>query len=185
MDALQDDIQDLNSQLLLIVSEPHEGAQILKLMEATPLVAQRIAQAGANGVGTAIRCRTPLVTFTALAEELLALDPRDWRGSGSMSVPQSLQDLTLYALRLAQRVAHVQPTVAELQFQLSRSSVEALARLPLKHLNPLCRRYGVLLRLRRAQQPQIWERLLIGDTCPGPLGFRIAQQTALLSLGNN
>jgi hypothetical protein len=183
MDALQDDLQELNAQLLLIASDPESGEQALKLLDANAAVTQRITQAGPNGIGTAIRCCAPLITFHPFAEEMLAVDPREWRSSTAPTIPDSLQELSLFALRLAQRVALSQPTVAELHFNLSRVATEGLGRLALKHFKPLSRRYGLLLRLRKPQQAQIWERLLIGDSCPGPLGYRIAQQTALLTLG--
>lgn len=185
MDILQDDLQELNSQLLLIASEPDSGEEMLKLLEASPAVSQRIAQASGNGLGTAIRCCAPLVAFNTPAEDLMASHPREWRSSPSTSIPEPLQELTLFALRFTQRLALAQPTVAQLQFNLSRVAAEGLARLPLKYLKPLSSRYGVLLRLRRPQHTQVWDRLLVGDSCPGPLGYRIAQQTALLTLGGN
>src|SRR5688500_16093902 len=107
MDAVQDDIQHLNEQLLLIASDPESGEHILKLMQASTPVIQRIAAASASAIGTAIRCRIPLVTFTAALEDLAVLNPHEWRTGLSMKTPATLetpaplQELTHFALEFA------------------------------------------------------------------------------------
>lgn len=183
MDALQDDIQHLNEQLLMIASDAESGERMLKLMQATAPVIQRIAQAGSNAVGTAIRCRIPLVTFTPVLENLAVLDPRIWRANTAVEIPEPLQALTHFTLEFAHNLVREHPTVAQMYFGLSRLAADGLGRLALKHILSLSRRHGVLLRLRAGDQPQLWDRLLIGERCSGPRAYRISQQMALLSLG--
>lgn len=183
MDALQADIQHLNEQLFLIAGEPTLGERALKLLEASPTVAQRVASASADAVGTAIRCGVPLVTFTSAVEELAILKPRDWRVGVASEVPMELQEFTRFALQFAQRLALLDSTVAQLHFGLTRMAAEGLTRLGVMHLLQMSRRHGVMLRLRLGDQLQVWDRLLIGERCRGPRAYRISQQAALLSLG--
>jgi len=183
VDSLQDDIQHLNEQLLLIASDPELGERTLKMLLASAPIIQRIVAASSNAVSTAIRCRIPLVTFTAALEDLAVLNPRAWRANSAVEIPVALQELTHFALEFAHDLVRAHPTVARMYFGLSRLAADGLGGLALKHLLTLSRRHGVLLRLRAADQPQLWDRLLIGERCSGPRAYRISQQMALLSLG--
>jgi hypothetical protein len=184
MDAIEEDVAHLNSEVLLIASDPAHGERILRLLGAHPNVIGRIASAGSKAVGTAIRCGVPLVTFTRKLDELLSAPSTDVHGSHAHDLPGSVKELTRTALHVAHRVALIDRTVAQLHFGFTPRACEALINLSVSRLLRLGDRHGLLLRLRTPDKVQVWERLLIGDRCTGPRGFRISQQAALLSLGN-
>lgn len=184
MDTTNEDIAFLNSEVLLLASDPEEGERILRLLGAHPNVIKRIAAAGSKAVGTAIRCGVPLVTFVPLLDELLGLPAVVLHGRTHHEVPAPLRRLTTTALHVAQRLALIDRTVAQLHFGFTPRMCESLKSLGISRLMHLSERHGVLLRLRTPEKPQVWDRLLIGDRCTGPRGFRISQQAGLLSLGN-
>jgi len=184
MDAIEEDVAYLNSEVLLIASDPEHGERILRLLGAHPNVVGRIASAGSKAVGTAIRCGVPLVTFTRKLDELLSAPSTDVHGPHAHDLPGSIRDLTRIALHVAHRLALIDRTVAQLHFGFTPRACEALMNLSVSRLLRLGDRHGLLLRLRTPDKVQVWERLLIGDRCTGPRGFRISQQAALLSLGN-
>ena len=184
MDAIEEDVAYLNSEVLLIASDPEHGERILRLLGTHPNVVGRIASAGSKAVGTAIRCGVPLVTFTKRLDALLCAPSSDLPGSFATDLPGSLKELTRTALHVAHRSVFIDRTVAQLHFGFTPRVCEALMNLSVSRLLRLGDRHGLLLKLRTPDKVQIWERLLIGDRCAGPRGFRISQQTALLSLGN-
>lgn len=185
MEALNEDVVHLNSQLLLLASDPEEGEAMMRLLGASPLVIQRITRAGSKAVGTAIRCGVPLVTFVSKLEEVLVASGGEMTGVASRSVPAALRDLTRDTLHMAQRLAFVDRTVAQLHFGFTPRACEGLTRLSVARIARLTQRHGVLIKLRAADKAQVWDRLLIGDRYSGPSGYRISQQAALLSLGND
>ncbi len=185
MDAIDEDVAHLNSQVLLLASDPDEGDRLMQLLGAHPLVIKRIAAAGSKAVGTAIRCGVPLVTFSSRLEEALLTQASESGGSAGRDVPMSLRALARDTLQMAQRLAFIDRTVAQLHFGLTTRACEGLMRLSVHRMVRLTERHGVLLTLRAAEKVKVWDRLLIGDRCSGPLGFRISQQAALLSLGND
>lgn len=185
MNTTNEDIAYLNAEVLLLASDPEEGERILRLLGAHPNVIKRIAAAGSKAVGTAIRCGVPLVTFAPRFDDLLSLPATELRGASKQEIPEALRELTTTALHVAQRMALIDRTVAQLHFGFTPRVCETLRSLSISRLLRLSERYGVLLRLRTPEKPQVWERLLIGDRCSGPRGFRISQQAGLLSLGND
>lgn len=184
MDTTNEDIAFLNSQVLLLASDPREGRRILCLLGARPNVIKRIAAAGSKAVGTAIRCGVPLVTFGSRLDALLGPPAADLRDPSKQDTPASLRQLTTNALHVAQRLALIDRTAAQLHFGFAPCVCEALRSLSIARLMHLSEQHGLLLRLRTPEKPQVWDRLLIGDRCSGPRGFRISQQAGLLSLGN-
>jgi hypothetical protein len=184
MDTTNEDITFLNSEVLLLASDPEAGERILRLLGAHPNVIKRIAAAGSRAVGTAIRCGVPLVTFVPRLDELLGLPVGDLHGHTNQEIPAPLRKLTTTALHVAQRLALIDRTVAQLHFGFTPRMCESLKSLSISRLMHLSERHGVLLRLRTPERPHVWDRLLIGDRCGGPRGFRISQQAGLLSLGN-
>lgn len=184
MDTTSEDISYLNSEVLLLVSDPEEGERILRLLGAHPNVIKRIAAAGSKSVGTAIRCGVPLVTFAPRLDELLSLPSTELHGVSKQEIPAGLRMLTTTALHVAQRLALIDRTVAQLHFGFTPRVCEIFKSLSISRLLHLSERHGVLLRLRTPEKAQVWDRLLIGDRCGGPRGFRISQQAGLLSLGN-
>jgi hypothetical protein len=181
MDTLKDDIQYLNEQLFLIANE--QGEPVLRSMEASPAVARRITAASANGIGTAIRCGVPLVTFTSVLEELALSDPRKWRIGPQVELSPRIQELTRFMLEFARDLVRVNFTVAQMYFGFSRLAAQAYTRLGMKQRLQLSSRHGLLLRLLAAQRNQDWDRLLIGERLSGPLAYQISQQTGLMMLG--
>jgi len=177
--GLQDDIQYLNEQFFLLAHE--YGENVLRSMDASIPVARRIIEAGAGGIGTAIRCGVPLVVFTDSVEELALTDPQKWRTS-SAEVPDQLKDLTRFALQLAHDLTHINRTIAQIYFGFGRTGCDAYARLSHKHLIAMSQRCGVLVRLLGGQRPQDWERLFIGERVGGPIALQISQQTGLMML---
>lgn len=184
MDTTSEDIAYLNSEVLLLASDPEQGERVLRLLGAHPNVIKRIAEAGSKAVGTAIRCGVPLVTFSPRLDHLLNPPVAGLHGSSMQEIPEALRGLTTTALHVAQRLALIDRTVAQLHFGLTPRGCETLGSLSINRLIRLSERHGVLLRLRTPEKPQVWERLLIGDRCSGPRGFRVSQQAGLLSLGN-
>ena len=180
MDALQDDIQHINEALFLLASE--QGESLLRTLEASTPVARRITQATSNGIGTAIRCRVPLLTFNSVVEELSFVDPRKWRPNVSADPSPQLKELTRFLLEFAHDLVKMNLTVAQLYFGFSRLAAEAYGRLSLKHLLQLSTRHGVLVRLLAGQRLQDWDRLFIGERLSGPLAYQISQQTGLVML---
>jgi hypothetical protein len=185
MEALNEDVVHLNSQVLLLASDPDEGDHILRVLGAHPLVIQRIASAGSKAVGTAIRCGIPLVTFTHRLEEVLINPAAELQAGAARQVPATIRALARDALHMAQRLAFIDRTVAQLHFDFTPRACEGLVRLSVSRMTRLIERQGVLIKLRAAEQVTVWDRLLIGDRYDGPRGFRISQQAALLSLGND
>lgn len=185
MDALDEDLTHLNSQVLLLASDPEEGNRLMHLLGAQPLVVKRIAAAGSKAVGTAIRCGVPLVTFASRFDEILMGQAGELGGSGARDLPMSLRVLTRDTLQMAQRLAFIDRTVAQLHFGLTARGCGELMGLSVYRMTRLAERQGVLLTLRAAERVRVWDRLLIGDRCSGPRGVRISQQAALLSLGND
>lgn len=185
MQALNEDVVHLNSQLLLLASDPEEGEGIMRQLGAHPLVIKRIANAGAKAVGTAIRCGVPLVTFASKLEEALIARGAELDGIAGRDAPDALRTLARDTLQMAQRLAFIDRTVAQLHFGFTPRACEGLTRLSVSRMTRLTQRQGALLRLRAADKVHVWDRLLIGDRCSGPRGFRISQQAALLSLGND
>jgi hypothetical protein len=183
MDALNEDVAHLNSQVLLLASDPEDGDRTMRLLGAHPMVIKRIATAGSKAVGTAIRCGVPLVTFARSLEEVMGQSAES-KGTAARDVPLSLRVLSRDTLHVAQRLALIDRTVAQLHFGLTPRACESLMNLSVHRIARITERQGVLLTLRAAEKVKVWDRLLIGDRCAGPRGFRISQQTALLSLGN-
>lgn len=177
--AIEEDVAKLNSELLLLASDPDDGNSVLRLLGAQPNVITRIAAAGSKGVGTAIRCGVPLVTFVPKLEELLAARVADVHESNSQEVPTAVRELTRMTLQVAQRVALIDRTLAQLHFGFTARALDGLAGLSMTRLLRLADRHGVLLRLRASDKTRMWDRLLIGDRSPGPRGYRFSHQTAL------
>lgn len=182
MADIDEDITYLNSEVLLAASDPDEGERTLRLLGAHPNVINRIATAGSKGVGTAIRCRVPLVTLAPRVEELLNGSSLEHRSVHATEGSEAVQQLTRTALQVAQRVALTDRTLAQLHFDISSRTCERLVELSVARLLRLNERHGILLRLRTPEKPQVWDRLLIGDRCNDPRGFRISQQRILMSL---
>jgi hypothetical protein len=185
MGALDEDVEYLNSEMLLLASDAGHGKRVLRLLGAHPNVIGRIASAGSKAVGTAIRCGVPLVTFTTKLDELLFAPLVEGHSSAVHEIPDSLRQLTRISLQVAHRVALIDRTVAQLHFGFTPRACDAMTNLSVSRLVRFCDRRGPLLRLRAPDNVQVWERLLIGDRCGGPRGIRISQQAALLSLGND
>lgn len=182
MDSIHDDILHLNEKLMLAISVPEEGARILRLLEGNQEVTSRLISANAQAIGTAIRCGIPLVTFTGRIEKLL-LSAYQPRMGAAESNPAELQELTYFALELARGLSACHLTFVQLNFGLTKQAASALGAMGLKHVMELSRRRDVLLRLRAATQPEVWDRLLIGERCDGLQAHRISQQAAFGSVG--
>ena len=182
MADIDEDITYLNAEVLLLASDPDEGERTLRLLGAHPNVINRIATAGSKGVSTAVRCRVPLVTLSPRLEELLNGSSLGHRSVHAPEASEAIQRLTRIALQVAQRVALTDRTLAQLHFGISSRTCERLVELSVARLRRLNERHGILLRIREAEKPQIWDRLLIGDRCNDPRGFRISQQRILMSL---
>lgn len=185
MEAANEDIVHLNSDLLLLVCDSKSGQHILKLLGAQPNVIRRIAAAKSAAIGTAIRCGVPLVTFAPRLDDLLIPSASISRGAGKQDVPEPLRHLTAKAFHVAQRLALIDRTVAQLHFGFTPRASEVFRNLSANRILQLSEGYGVLLRLRAAAKPLVWDRLFIGDRCQGPRAFRISQQSGLLNLGND
>jgi hypothetical protein len=179
---LDDDVRGINEQLLLIVSDPAAGKRVLRLLQASAGVSRLIENTDASGIGTAIRCGIPLVSFAPAVNDLLCVEPNLWRPKSASEVPEKLQDLTLFVLMFAQKLAQIKAVMAQSFFKLTLSASENLAMLPVFHVNRLSRQFGLLLRLREGDQQPLWEDLFVGERAQGALAFQIAQEAAGLSL---
>lgn len=177
--AIEEDVAKVNSEVLLLASDPEEGESTLRLLGAQPNVIARIASAGAKGVGTAIRCGVPLVVFVPKLEELLAMRVADVHEANAQQVPPAIKELTRLTLQVAQRAALIDRTLAQLHFGFTGRSLDGLIGLSMTRLLRLADRHGVLIRLRASDKTRLWDRLLIGDRSPGPRGYRFSHQTAL------
>lgn len=184
MDALGEDLEYLNSELLLLVSDPSGGKTMMRLLGAHPSVTQRIAAASPRAIGMAIRCRVPLVMFSRTLDELLAASAVSDVQSGVTLVPPRLKKLTEVTLQVAQRVALVDRTVAQVHFGFTPRACELLVNASVRRLERVASRNHVLLKMRLGEKVQFWDRLLIADRCSETLGRRLSQQAALQSLGN-
>jgi len=181
MDTTLEDFSYLNAQVLLLASDPQQGTRILRLLGAHPTVIKRIASAGSKAVGIAIRCGVPLVTFAPRLDALVSLPDAELHPAAH-DMPAPLQSLTATALHVAQHVALIDRTVAQTHFGLTPRVCEGLKSLSARRLQQLSERHGVLLCLRKAEKVKSWDRLLIGDRCSGPRGYRISQGMGLITL---
>lgn len=182
MDIL-DDFFFLNSELLLLASDPEKGRQFLRQLGAHPRVIKAIGVASQPGIKTALRCRVPLLTFTPELDELITLSEAELRATQPQDVPEPLRQLTTTALHVAHRLALADRLQAQEKFGFTPRQCERFMHLGIGRLMRIKDRRGLLVRLRAADRPVTWERLLIGDRFPDQRGFRIAQQAASLSLG--
>lgn len=184
MEAANEDIVHLNSDLLLLACDSKSGRHILKLLGAQSNVIRRIAAAKSAAIGTAIRCGVPLVSFSPRLDDLLIPSTSISRGVGKQEVPEPLRHLTVQTFHVAQRLALIDRTVAQLHFGFTPRASEVFRNLSAKRILQLSEGHGVLLRLRAAAKPLVWDGLFIGERCQGPRAFRISQHSGRQNLGN-
>lgn len=178
-----DDFHFLNSEVLLLATDPQRGRHFLKLLGAHPRVAHLLLTAGKNSILTALRCREPLVIFTPELDELINLSEAEIRATAPQQVPDELRRLTTIALHVAHRHAVADPVTAQAHFHFTLRQCERFMQIGIGRLTRLRDRRGVLLRLRGADKVKTWERILIGDKLPDARGVRAAQRAAMASLG--
>jgi hypothetical protein len=182
--AMRDDIQHLNSQLLLYACDSRNGDRLLTLLGAKKNIRTKMAAASARGLGTAIRCGVPLITMADNVEALILRDVHAWPRDTAGDVPAELKALTLESLQFARMTALRDPTLVQLYFWLSRPAAQRLARISLVQINLMSRRRTPLLQLRAQNNAVVWDRLMMGERCAEPMATRISQMTALQALGN-
>ena len=187
MDSLAADIEQFNSRLLLLARDPVIGSEVLRLLLAEPSVITQITAASEGGIRTAMKCGVPLAAFTEEIDELIQGLPRERapRGESTESTPVTLRlrDLTTLALQVAQRLALENDTMAVMHFGLRSSTAEALTRLGITQLESMTHQGHALLRLRKGDEPLVWDRLLIGNVSNKAWAFRVSHETALLMSG--
>jgi hypothetical protein len=172
--CLDEDLRHINEQLLLILSDSVIRQQALKLLQISPLVAQRIAGADPNAIGTATRCHVPLVTFTPAVTGFLMSKPSTWRPVPQGDVPEALRELTRLTLMFARQLVQKRGAMVQAYFGLSREPAQALDALALTDVQRLADQFGVVLRLQ-SEDPEIWDELLIGQRGVGPGPNEIAR----------
>lgn len=183
MDSLAANIEQLNSKLMLAARDPEVGLGLLHELSADRTVVARITTATEVGIRTAVRCGVPLIVFTDIADQLAQSAWRQRRIAENVLVSQPLRDLTTFALQVVQRLAIQDNTLASMLFGLSAGTVEAIAELGITELECAAPYGEPLIRLRKGDQPLIWDRLLIGNVSGKAWAYRVSHDTALLSLG--
>lgn len=174
--CLDEDVRFINEQVVLILRDSAIKQQALKFLHISPLVADRIVTANASGIATAIGCGVPLVTFAPGIIELLISKPNTWRPTLQGAIPEALWDLARLTLLFARQLVLTKGALVRAYFGLSHEAVQALEQLGLVHIQRLSQQFGMLLRLRAGEQPEIWDDLLIGERATGPHAHQIAQE---------
>lgn len=184
MEALVNDIQRINREFFRLALQPDLSTRVMRLLSASDAVANRIRGSTEEGQQTAIKCRMPLVTLTGELEDLITSHPHDWPAQRiGKEIPPQLQLFTRFVLEVAWGLSRLDLTAPETQFGLSRQAVADLRRCGAGDLIAIAERPTVFLRVRAANQPLLWDRLMIGSRCEGPRATRIAREIALMSLG--
>jgi hypothetical protein len=170
-----EDIERLNEKVCQLATDPVRGNSVLAELGASPEVASRLHGANEAALATAIRCRVPLLEFTIHLEELIARPARQWKFDETKSGSSELRGLTGFCLCLAHDLSQRNVMVVQKLFSVSRTTAEKVAELSVANRERLANHSSRLIRLRDADDLQVWDLLLIGDRCRDTRALEVAR----------